>query len=239
MRSSSTRAAPDGRCHFPPETSPMIKALAIKELRETWGIAAVAVALYLALVSNLIGMGWFSWMPLMRDGPFEVPFVGTTFLTAFTCVSVPLALALGFRQSAWEGVQGTYLFLLHRPVSRRVIFGTKLVTGLVLLLGCAAVPILLYAWWAATPGHHPSPFEWSMTGPSWRLWSALPLLYLGAFHSGLRPARWVGTRLLPLVACGLGVVVVVFVPWWWLGLPMAVLMIGALVANIQHVGSVR
>jgi hypothetical protein len=28
----------------------------------------------------------------------------------------------------------------------------------------------------------------------------IPLLYMGAFLSGLRPARWYGTRFLPVVA---------------------------------------
>lgn len=218
----------------------MIKTLAIKELRETWAIAAVALALYLALVSNLIGLGLFAWLPLLRDGPSEIPFAGTAFTSVFAFVSVVFALVLGFRQSAWEGMHGTYLFLLHRAAPRHVILGAKLATGLALFFLCAGLPILVYAWWAATPGHHPSPFEWSMTGSAWRLWFVLPLLYLGAFHSGLWPGRWIGTRLLPLAASGLVAVVLVVIPWWWqAGLPFALATYLALFANIQHVARMR
>ena len=78
----------------------------------------------------------------------------------------------------------------------------KLLVGVAVYLVCAAAAILVYAWWAATPGTHASPFEWSMTVPIWKVWITMPLLYLGAFLSGIRPARWVGTRLLPLAAAG-------------------------------------
>src|SRR5437867_2133155 len=78
--------------------------------------------------------------------------------------------------------------------------GAQGIAGDVLLFLCSVPPVLFLAWWAVTPGHHPSPFLWSMTDQTFRLILATPLLYLGAFLSGLRPARWWGTRLLPL-AC--------------------------------------
>lgn len=217
----------------------MIKALAIKELREVRGIVLIALGLYLALVSNLVGLGLFTFPALPRAGD-EVPFAGTAFATAFGLLSGVFALALGFRQSAWEVGRGTYLFLLHRPMRRDMIFLTKLVTGIAVLLICGAVPIVLYAWWAAVPGHHPSPFEWSMTGQSWRLWLAMPLVYLAAFLCGLRPARWVGTRLLPLATSGLLVAFLVLVPWWWtVGLPAALAAYVVLAANVCYVARVR
>ena len=54
--------------------------------------------------------------------------------------------------------------------------------------------------WAATPGTHASPFEWSMTVPIWIGWFAMTILYLGAFHTVVRPGRWYRSRLLPLAA---------------------------------------
>lgn len=39
-----------------------------------------------------------------------------------------------------------------------------------------------------------------MTIGSWCIWILLPVVYLGAFLSGLRPGLWRGTRLLPLFA---------------------------------------
>ena len=79
----------------------------------------------------------------------DVPFVQGNFLSMYFFIGVALAIALGFRQSAWEPSQGTALYLLHLPLPRRTIFLTKLATGIGLLLVCTLLPILIYATWAA------------------------------------------------------------------------------------------
>src|SRR5262249_45620920 len=140
-------------------------------------------------------MGFF---PGMSESPSEVPFVQGNFTSMLFFIGGVLAIALGLRQSAWEPSQGTALYLLHLPMTRRTIVLTKLLTGIGLLLLCTLLPIAIYAAWAAMPGTHPGPFDWSMTGPTLRTWLILPLVYLGAFASGIRPARWIGSRLLPL-----------------------------------------
>lgn len=221
------------------EVKPM-KALALKELREVAGIAVAALAGYLALVVSVMGAKVFGFVPGMPQEPEEVPFVSGDFTGCFTLVAVVFAVALGFRQSAWESGRGTFLFLFHRPVSRRAIFLTKLAMGAGVLVLCTGLAIVLYAWWAAGPGHHPSPFTWSMTGPAWRVAFLMPLLYLGAFLSGLRPARWFGTRLLPLATSAAFLVLLNILPWWWsLGLPLAAVVYSLLVANICFVAEVR
>jgi hypothetical protein len=217
-----------------------MKALALKELREIFGITAVAVAAYLALVVSLMGAKVFDWVPGMPTGTHEVPFTGWEFKGPFVLISAAFALALGFRQSAWELGRGTLLFLLHRPMTRRAIFLTKLTTGTGVLLFGAGLSIMLYAWWSSVPGHHPSPFAWWMTGPVWRLAFLMPLLYLGAFLSGLRPARWFGTRLLPLAASAGFMILLNGLPWWWsLGFPVAVLLYVVFVTNICFVVEAR
>jgi len=217
-----------------------MRALAWKELREVFGIAAVALGCYLALAVNAMGARVFDWVPGMPAGTREVPFAGGGFTMFFTFISVVFAAALGFRQSAWESARGTFLFLLHRPLRRETIFLVKLAIGAGVLLGCASMPIVLYGAWAAVPGHHASPFEWSMTGPAWRLTILMPLLYLGAFLSGLRPARWFGTRLLPLVASVLCLALLYTAPWWWpVAFPLALVLYGLLAANVCFVGQVR
>ena len=85
-------------------------------------------------------------------------------------------------------------------MSRRAIILTKLLSGALLLLACTSLPILIYAAWAAAPGTHPAPFEWSMTGPMRSNLAGDAAVLPGAFASGIRPARWFGSRLLPLVA---------------------------------------
>jgi len=173
----------------------MIRALAMKEWRETWAFGALALGVYLIYLGNLTGLGEpvlrsVSWLIRGADGkPTELPFIQDNFASTVGFVGCLLAIALGFRQSAWEPHQGTSLYLLHLPLPRRTILATKVLTGIALLLACSLAPILLYGTWAAWPRTHPGPFEWSMTDAAFRAWAMTPLVYLGAFASGIRPAR--------------------------------------------------
>jgi hypothetical protein len=215
----------------------MIKALAVKELRELLGIAGLGLAVCLVVVAMLCGVKPFAtWAPLNQIG---TPFQERVF-PPFIVVSGLFAVVLGLRQSAWEEWRGTYQFLLHRPVRRETIFLTKLATGGGVYLACTGTPLLLYALWATTLGRRAAPFEWAMTGFAWRLWFTMPLIYLGAFLTGLRPARWYGTRLLPLVACATTVAGLMVLPWWWqVGLPATIVLYALLTANICAVARER
>jgi hypothetical protein len=217
----------------------MVLAIVRKELRETWAFAALALAIYGVYLSKLMGKAsgllssLLAWAPGMSSAQVDLPFVEGNFLSLLFFIGFALAIALGFRQSAWEPSQGTAVYLLHLPLPRRTIFLTKLSTGMGLLLICTLLPILIYAAWAATPRTHPSPFEWSMTGGAFRTWLIMPLGYLGAFASGIRPARWFGSRLLPLVAMGVPATLAFAVPHWWLiGLPLLLVVAAVFVSNI-------
>jgi hypothetical protein len=216
-----------------------MKALAFKELREVLGITAVALGGYLALVLSLMGAKVFDWVPGMPHGTREVPFTGDGFILFFGFVSIVFTIALGFRQSIVESCRGTYLFLLHRPMAWETIFLTKVLLGLGVFFLCASLPILLYGIWASMPGHHPSPFEWSMTRPAWDFTWLLSLLYLGAFLSGLRRARWVGTRLLPLIAAIFLLIIQSNLPWSSLRLLLTLVLDGLFVTAICFVARVR
>ncbi len=211
----------------------MLTKLAMKELRETAWIAAAALAVYLyhtMAVTGNIGL----WQTPGRNN--WIPFVGSELLSPFAMVAICLAVALGLRQTIGESARGTFLFLLHRPASRNRLICVKLLVGGGLYLLCSAVPIVIYAWWAATPATHASPFEWSMTFPIWKTWLAMLILYLGAFLSGLRPARWYGTRLFPLAATGGVAFVLAFLPW---GGILGLLLVVPLVAQILFVARTR
>jgi ABC-type transport system involved in multi-copper enzyme maturation permease subunit len=219
----------------------MILAIVKKELRETRVFAALALGLYFLYLSKLTGhlerlQSWiFAWVPGMNAEPPDVPFVEGLFVRILFFIGAALAITLGFRQSAWEPSQGTAQYLLHLPLSRRTIFVTKLTTGISLLLGCTLLPILIYAIWAAMPATHAGPFEWSMTWPAFQVWLLMPLAYLGAFASGIRPARWYGSRLLPLVSVVVaGAILAVVAQWWlWLiALPLLLLVAAVLVSDI-------
>jgi hypothetical protein len=177
--------------------------MALKEFREIRGIVLLAVAAYGLLVVAAIDP-WSGWNPLRifyrGGGGMNVPFVADDFVGKFCTIAVIFAIALGLRQSLGESAGGTYPFLLHRPADRRWLIGVKLLLGMGVYLICTAAPILVYGVWAATPGTHAGPFEWAMTVPAWIGWLVITVLYLGVFHSVIRPGRWYRSRILPLAA---------------------------------------
>jgi ABC-type transport system involved in multi-copper enzyme maturation permease subunit len=223
------------------ETKQMVLAIVRKELRETRIFAALALGFYVIYLCRLTGKWeWgqmlsalLDWIPGLGEELPDVPFVEDNFPAMLFFIGAALAITLGFRQSAWEPSQGTALYLLHRPLARRTIFLTKLATGMCVVLGCTLLPILVHAWWAAMPGTHPGPFDWSMTGGAFAAWLLTALVYLGAFASGIRPGRWYGSRLLPLVsvACT-GTLVALAAPWWLIALPLLLLAAAVYVSDI-------
>jgi ABC-2 family transporter protein len=218
----------------------MVLAIVTKELRELRLFAALALAVYGVCLSKLTGH-WhkllaelLGWIPGLGGGLPDVPFVEGAFSLIFSFVGFSLALALGFRQSWGELKQGTVPFLFVRPMFRQSIILTKLLSGAGLLLACTLLPILIYGVWASFPITHAGPFEWSMTAPVVRLWLVMPLIYLGAFASGIRPARWYGSRLFPLLAVVLPAVVLQsrILPTW-IVLPALLLLTAVMISNIQ------
>jgi hypothetical protein len=216
----------------------MLKTLLWKELRETLGIAAAALVVYALFVSAEMG---HSLLPVFNSrGTTSVPFVGDEFVPMFCFVSAGLAIALGLWQTAVESGRSTWLFLLHRPMGWRQLIGMKLAVGAAVYLVCAALPILAYAWWAATPETHPNPFYWWMTVWAWKAWIAIGIVYLGAFLSGIRPGRWIGTRLVPLAATAILAPLIALIPWWrYLGWPALILGIAWLLALIFFMARTR
>jgi hypothetical protein len=213
----------------------MFRALVLKELRETGWIALVGLGVHLTVVASRTGHDVF---PIWgRADARQIPFLDNDGFVQFFCiVSVALAIALGLRQTLGESIGGTWLFLLHRPAGRRRVLAAKLAVGAGLYLLCGAAAILTYAAWAATPGTHASPFYWWMTGEAWMAWAVISLVYLAAFLSGIRPARWFGTRLLPLAAAAAMVMVTVspFLLGWPLLGAAAILLIAASLIDLIH-----
>ena len=196
----------------------MIKTLAIKELRESLGIIALAALAMLYLLGTVTGWKFTPWSNTSSIAS-SVPFLNSDFTATLVIFGGGLAIALGLKQSAWENVGNRYYFLLHRPLERETVFLVKMMVGCTAVLLLTSVPVLLYGWWAATPGHHASPFFWAMTIDEWRACLVMPSIYLGAVLSGIRPARWYASRLLPLVGACLFCVVGIglwFAVGWWL-----------------------
>jgi hypothetical protein len=174
----------------------MFRAMALKELRETRGIALLALAAYGLLL-------WCQMAQVLKWRPQTMPFVDDGFLPGYIWVSGGLAIALGMRQTLGESIAGTYLFLFHRPAIRRWLIGAKLLVGLAAYLLCALLPVVIYGVLAATPGAHSSPFFWEMTIPTLVTCLTMTVLYFGAFLSGIRQGRWFYSKLFPLAGAGL------------------------------------
>ncbi len=192
----------------------MFRAMALKELREIRGIAVAAMVIYgiitIAAIDPNSSLNLFSYLSIYWPSD-RIPFVNDSFVGKFYFFAALVAIAFGLWQTFGESLRGTYPFLLHRPASRRWLMGMKLLVGTAVYLIVTAIPLLIYSFWAATPGNHASPFEWSMTVPSWIIWFAMTIVYFGAFLTGIMPGRWYHARFLPLAAAILALVVVALI----------------------------
>jgi hypothetical protein len=214
----------------------MTSALVYKELRETIGIALGGLIVLAGLA--LAEMGWNPLLGIQAARGSEIPFISDGFVFEFGVVAGALAAALGMRQSLGDFWGEAHQFLLTRPVNRKTLYRIKLAVGLAIYLVCGALPIAIYGWWAATPGTHASPFEWSMTNSSWTCWLAMTAVYLGALLSGVRPAAWFGTRLAPLSATIFAAVAAIVVGGWP-GLIILVAADAVLILSIRFVTNTR
>lgn len=177
----------------------MIRTLSWKESRELLPLVALTLAVQAAVFFLPSGLPFLG----QSYGTAEegiVPFVERGPIDWMLMLGGIAASAIGLWQTLWESGRGTFLFLLHRPAPRSALFRVKLAVGLIATLLVAGLPLAIYTLWAATPGTHASPFYWSMTVWAWLVWIRLPVIYLGAFLSGLRPGRWFGSRAFPLFA---------------------------------------
>ncbi len=191
----------------------MYRALFEKELRESLPLVALALAAYVYSLLGLTG----TVLPGYESARFSVPVPFASFDFGFPFVTISLAflLSLAARQTHWDLGRNTSQLLLQLPIERGQVLAVKLGFGLGIYLVMSGLTLLIYAVWAWLPGHHASPFRWGMTSTAWQAWLSLTAVYLAAFLSGLRPARWFGTRLLPLVGGATLVFLMQFLPWWW------------------------
>jgi len=175
----------------------MRRAMLRKEFQEltVWG--GVLLAMLALAAIHLTGINPLTFQ--RRPYNLPIPFVNSEGITGLGLYGSIAAIALAMRQTVGESVQGTWIFLLHRAVSRKWIVLHKIIAGLSVFYLITGLPFAGYTLWAATPGTHASPFRWEFVLPTFVLWLSLSVMYLGAFLCGVRAANWVGSRLLPLV----------------------------------------
>ncbi len=115
--------------------------------------------------------------------------------------AVPLiGLALGLLQILPELRRDQWAFLVHRPVSRTTLFYGKVVPGVCLYLLATIPPLLGFALWASLPSHVPAPFDFRFTLDGWAAILSGLSFYFAGLLVALRPARWYGSRALPILS---------------------------------------
>jgi hypothetical protein len=219
----------------------MYKALVFKELRDTIGIGLLALLAYLAVIVDL--MGYRVLFPFMNsDQIIAMPFLNNQ-LWIYIWISAIFASVLGLWQTVTESKRGTWLFLLHRPISMRKLICVKMAVGVGLYFAVSIAAVSIYVAWASIPGTHASPFFWWMTVSTLKVGLLTLLGYFGAFLAGIRPGRWIGTRLLPLLAAGILAVVLggigVEAGWWFCALTAFVLICVIFIGLIFYVAQTR
>jgi len=125
---------------------------------------------------------------------------GNISLLSWTIAAPLVALVLGLLQILPEQRRDQWAFLVHRPATRDVLFGGKALAGLGLYGLAVSVPALIALAWAAMPGHLPIPFDARLALPGLAdLLMGVPCYFAGLL-TALRPARWYGSRALPVPA---------------------------------------
>jgi len=198
-----------------------MKALIQKELRENLklavlGLIVISAILAIEIHSYSLGMkslaagrseyvNWSALQPLVSPE--------LLMLVAYFCAI--FGALLGWFQIHNERHRDLWAFLVHRPATRTQIFLGKLVGGLVLYVLVTGMPLAGLVLWAVVPGHVAAPFEWQMLSPIALFLLSGVIYYLAGMLTGLRQARWYGSRALGLGLAVLVSVEIMDVPYAW------------------------
>ena len=175
---------------------PNLKALFWKEWHENARWAA------LALLLLSLGLAYSVYREVGGTGYSNagaIPiWLGVSLL--LTLAAPLVGLALGLLQILPELRRDQWAFLTHRPATRTALFFGKVIPGVCLYFLATFPPLLGVAWWDAVPGHVAAPFDPRlMFGGLAAICSGLAFYFAGLL-TALRPARWYGSRALPVLA---------------------------------------
>ena len=207
-----------------------MRTLCWKELRENYRWALLA----------MLGLGFAQWYALHQGEDkysFGYQWTGKGLLldsdaflavTTFGCAAA--GLLLGFIQILPELRRDRWALLLHRPVSRGVVFRGKAAGGLLLYALATVPPFLFSVWLVATPGHFAAPFVPAMALAGTADICAGAAFYFAALAMTLPRSVWFGTRVLPILAALHLTYFVTTVEFFYVAVEAAVLMSLALFA---------
>lgn len=190
-------------------------AIIRKEVRENlaWGLLGLGIV-SLALYSGLSGEGFPKLVGLIgTSGRYgydrsPLPLLSEALLTYTTVLYAILGGALGLLQTVPESRRGTWTTLFHLPVARGRLLLGKVAAGAAMYSVAGGVPLLVGVIWVAMPGHYAAPFRIAMAGAVFADFLCGLVFYLAGILTGVRRARWYGTRLAGFV---FALVIMVFV----------------------------
>ena len=185
-------------------------ALMRKEFRAISRLIALALLADGLLLSDLTGQSYWLHSSASQSGFFLVQ---SDWLLRFGFLVAGIASMLGLAMSMDDGLRGTWQFALFRPASRRAYIGVKLLVGGAMTLALSVFPVLVYSIWAARPGNVAAPFRLSLLQPAIEACGWSVVVFLGAFLSGIRPAKWWWSRLWPLATSVVLGILIWLVPW--------------------------
>ena len=122
------------------------------------------------------------------------PLLSMSLLTGIAFFCAIFGAGLGWLQTRNEAQRDLWAFLIHRPVTRSEIFWAKTAAGLCLYTLGAGLPLVCLLIVVQTPGFVAAPFEWAMTSPLVSLFLSGVAFYFAGLLTGLRQARWFGSR---------------------------------------------
>jgi hypothetical protein len=179
----------------------MLKSLVWKEFRELLPISVLAlVAQFLLIGSVVANLGIHNQYRTEPRSDAEATW------SLLYMVALIYPVAVGLWQISRENFYSNFQFLLHRPVSRNWLIGIKLLCGGFACLLVIGIPLTCFGRWLDSQLFHYQK-AWA-TCTALQLCSGMGLLYVGAFLSALRPARWYGSMFFPLIA-GLGIFILI------------------------------
>ncbi len=195
---------------------PIWRALLWKEWREN---SIEAATMFLAVA---VFCAWMIYQAGTSNNPWELIWSQGLLLT-FIFVAPMGAFLLGASQTWRELKHEQWAFLLHRPASRTVIFGGKVVPGLALYFLCCGLPLLGAVLWVAQPGHIPGPFDWRLLLPNIADIYNGVVYYFAGLLLAVRTPRRQGRRALGFPAALLSSAIITFVPEFWQALVISTL----------------
>ncbi len=138
----------------------MILALMRREFR------AHRIFFRISCTTGILLILYLNWVVKKRlPGSDPYPLLDQFFMAVLFLVSLIFGFLLAISQISTDTKTQTEAFLLHRPVSRNVLYGAKFIAGMCLYLATTPLVYVLYVLWTSTPRGHFGPFRWEMAYP--------------------------------------------------------------------------